>query len=144
LSSEIAHHVEYCQRWGLNEADMEAEQEAFGTVAYTRYVLDAGMTGDLVDLYVALAPCSLGYAEIGKNLMTSPLTLLESNPYRSWVALYGGEEFQSGALVSAQQLDQLLAEICIDSERGQHLCDVFKTATRMEAAFWQQGLDQSL
>ncbi len=47
---------------------MEAEVEDFGTVAYTRYVLDAGMTGELVDLYAALAPCAIGYAVIGDNL----------------------------------------------------------------------------
>lgn len=141
LSSEISHHVEYCQNWGLSEADMEAEQEAFGTVAYTRYVLDAGMTGDLVDLYVALAPCSIGYADIGKHLLLNSNTIWDSNPYRSWIELYSGDEFQSGADLSAQQLDELLAEITLDSERGQRLCEIFKTATRMEIAFWQQGLD---
>lgn len=55
LDSEIAHHVTYCGQWGLTESDLENEPEDFGTVAYTRYVLDAGMTGDLVDLYAALA-----------------------------------------------------------------------------------------
>ncbi|MEI6892551.1 MAG: thiaminase II [Pontiella sp.] len=144
LSSEIAHHVDYCKNWGLREADMEAEQEAFGTVAYTRYVLDAGMMGDLADLYVALAPCALGYAEIGRNLLGDSQTLFDTNPYRSWIELYSGDEFQSCARQSAQQLDELLEEISIDSKRGQHVCKVFKTATRMEIAFWQQGLDAAV
>lgn len=30
---------------------------------------------------------------------------------------------------------------CIDSARGQRLVEVFRTATRMEVAFWQQGLN---
>ncbi len=34
----------------------------------TRFVLDRGMAGDLLDLHVALAPCVLGYAEIGTAL----------------------------------------------------------------------------
>ncbi|USD68202.1 thiaminase II [Vibrio sp. SCSIO 43136] len=141
LDSEIAHHVSYCGQWGLTETDLEAEQEDFGTVAYTRYVLDAGMTGDLVDLYTALAPCSIGYAVIGKALKESEATILEGNPYRSWIELYGGEEFQTGAMESAEYFNKLLEEIDINSERGQHLCHIFKTATRMEVAFWQQGLD---
>ncbi|WP_456264842.1 thiaminase II/PqqC family protein, partial [Neptuniibacter marinus] len=62
LDTEIAHHVAYCTQWGISEAEMEQETEAFGTVAYTRFVLDAGMSGDLVSLYAALAPCSIGYA----------------------------------------------------------------------------------
>jgi thiaminase/transcriptional activator TenA len=144
LDSEISHHVTYCQKWGLSEADMEAEPEAFSTVAYTRYVLDTGMSGNLIDLYVALAPCSLGYADIGKNLLHSADTETNNNPYLNWIALYGGDEFQSGASTSAGQLDDLLAEITLESERGQQLCDVFRTATRMEIAFWQQGLDAAI
>lgn len=141
LETEINHHVTYCGQWGLTESDLENEPEDFGTVAYTRYVLDAGMTGDLVELYAALAPCSIGYAMIGKALLESPNTQLEGNPYRSWIELYGGDEFQSGVAEGAEHFNQLLEEVELNSQRGQNLVDVFKTATRMEVAFWQQGLD---
>ncbi|EDL53067.1 thiaminase II [Vibrio mediterranei] len=141
LNSEIGHHVTYCQQWGITEADMEAEVEDFGTVAYTRYVLDAGMTGELVDLYAALAPCAIGYAVIGDNLLKSADTMLEDNPYRSWIELYGSEEFQSGVHTSIKRLDALLKDIDLQSQRAQEIIHVFKTATRMEIAFWQQGLD---
>ena len=143
LDHEIAHHIEYCAGWGMTEQDMEAETEDFGTVAYTRYVLDAGMSGDLVDLYAALAPCSIGYAVIGKNLAASSDTVLEGNPFTSWLQLYGGDEFQDGANQSAEYFNGLLHDISIDSARGQRLVEVFRTATRMEIAFWQQGLNVS-
>jgi hypothetical protein len=39
-------------------------------LANTRYVLDAGMRGDLLKLRVALAPCVVGYAEIAAQLAT--------------------------------------------------------------------------
>ncbi|GHA39978.1 TenA family protein [Photobacterium aphoticum] len=143
LDSEIAHHVTYCSQWGLTEADMEAEAEDVGTVAYTRYVLDAGMTGDIVDLYTALAPCALGYAEIGRLLVASNETVREGNPYDSWISLYSGEEFQQGVAQGRDHLDSLLQDIDVNSPRGQHLIQVFKTATRMEVAFWQQGLNAS-
>lgn len=141
LDSEIAHHVAYCEQWGLTEQDLELEPEDFGTVAYTRYVLDAGMTGDLVALYAALAPCSIGYAAIGSMLLAQQSTQLEGNPYRSWIELYGGEEFQSGVSAGAEYFNKLLADIDINSARGQNLVHIFKTATRMEVAFWQQGLN---
>ncbi|KJY81780.1 hypothetical protein TW81_15590 [Vibrio galatheae] len=141
LDSEIAHHVTYCAKWGISESDLEIEPEDVGTVAYTRYVLDAGMTGDLVELYAALAPCSIGYAVIGKALIESRDTKIEGNPYRSWIELYGGAEFQAGVLQGAEHFNQLLAEVDLNSPRGQNLIHVFKTATRMEVAFWQQGLD---
>lgn len=141
LDSEINHHITYCGNWGLTESDLEAEPEDFGTVAYTRYVLDAGMTGDIVDLYAALAPCSIGYAEIGRNLKASEQTVFEGNPFASWIELYSGEEFQQGVAEGTAHIDELLAEIDINSQRGRNLVEVFRTATRMEIAFWQQGLD---
>ena len=141
LDSEISHHVNYCGKWGLTEADLEAEDEDFGTVAYTRYVLDAGMKGDIVDLYAALAPCSMGYAEIGRNLCTDENTLWQGNPFEGWITLYGGDEFQRSVAQGIEHLDVLLADIDLHSQRARDLITVFRTATRMEIAFWQQGLD---
>jgi thiaminase/transcriptional activator TenA len=141
LDSEISHHVSYCSNWGMTESDLEAEDEDFGTVAYTRYVLDAGMKGDIVDLYAALAPCSMGYAEIGRNLIADENTMLEGNPFQDWITLYGGDEFQQGAAQGTEHIDVLLADIDLHSQRGRDLVTVFRTATRMEIAFWQQGLD---
>ena len=143
LDTEIGHHVTYCENWGLSEADLEAEDEDFGTVAYTRYVLDTGMQGDIVDLYAALAPCSIGYAEIGRNLCNDENTNRVNNPFESWIAMYGGDEFQQGVQQGKEHLDSLLKDIDKDSPRGQELIAVFRTATRMEIAFWQQGLDIS-
>ena len=74
-------------------------------------------------------------------LIEDEKTVLEGNPYASWINLYGGEEFQSGVAKGAEHFNQLLAEIAINSQRGQNLIQVFKTATRMEVAFWQQGLN---
>jgi thiaminase/transcriptional activator TenA len=141
LNSEIDHHVSYCANWGLTEADMEAEDEDSGTVAYTRYVLDAGMKGDIVDLYAALAPCSIGYAEIGRNLNTDKNTQLQGNPFVDWITLYASDKFQQSVAQGTAHIDTLLGQIDLDSQRGQDLIRVFRTATRMETAFWQQGLD---
>lgn len=141
LDSEMCHHINYCKNWDISEKDMESAEEDFGTVAYTRYVLDSGMSGDLVELYTALAPCSIGYAEIGKRLIEAPDTVFESNPFASWVELYGGDEFQSNVKQGADYFNSLLAEIDIDSQRGQNLISVFRIATRMEISFWQQALD---
>lgn len=139
LDSEIGHHIEFCEKWGISEQEMEAETEDFGTVAYTRYVLDTGNAGDLVDLYAALAPCAIGYGVIGDNLAKRDTTKLEGNPYCSWLEMYSGEEFQQGVVKCIENLDQLIADIPLDSARGKELIEVFRTATRMEIAFWEQG-----
>lgn len=143
LDREIGHHVAFCADWGLTEQNMEQEPEDFGTVAYTRYVLDAGMSGSLVDLYAALAPCLMGYAEIGRNLLEDKATLLEGNPFLTWIQVYSGEGYQEHAQQGIRYLNSLLSEVELTSQRGQHLIEVFRTATQMEIAFWQQGLNAS-
>jgi thiaminase/transcriptional activator TenA len=141
LASEINHHLDYCSTWGVTESDLEAEDEDFGTVAYTRYVMDAGMKGNIVDLYVALAPCFIGYAEIGRNLAENACTERQGNPFESWIKLYSGAQFQQGVMQSAEHIDKLLADIDCQSQRGQDLIKIFRTAIQMEITFWQQALN---
>ena len=57
ILKETELHVRLCARWGLSRADIAAAHEHQATVAYTRFVLDCGAAGDLLDLHVALAPC---------------------------------------------------------------------------------------
>ncbi len=68
ILDEMELHVRLCGRWGLSPAEIEAAPEHQATVAYTRFVLDCGAAGDLLDLHVTLAPCVIGYAEIGRKL----------------------------------------------------------------------------
>lgn len=144
VEHEIALHIDYCREWGLQEADILAIPEGVATIAYTRYLIDAGAKGDLADLYAALVPCALGYAEVGQWLTKPGNSEYTNNPYANWITLYSGEEYQKSAYDTTAFFDELIADIAIDSERGQRLQSHFTTATRMEIAFWQQGLDQSL
>jgi len=142
LDHEIGLHIAYCAEWGLSESDLQSVPEETATVAYTRYVLDCGQTGDQLDLHVALAPCSLGYADIGRRLTAADAkTQMEGNPYAPWIEMYSSEEFQEGAQAHLKYLNKLLAELPEDSPRWPRLRQIFSTATRMEVAFWQQGLD---
>ena len=68
LDVEMNLHVKLCAGWGLSPRDLEQAPPASEMLAYTRYVLDAGMRGDLLTLRVALAPCVIGYAEIAARL----------------------------------------------------------------------------
>ena len=68
IIEETELHVRLCAGWGLSRDDLNAAAEHPATIAYTRYVLDAGLRGDLLDIHVALSPCTIGYAEIGSRL----------------------------------------------------------------------------
>src|SRR5690554_1875667 len=84
---EMGLHIEYCAQWGIDEQELARLPEARETVAYTRYVLDVGNRGDLLDLHVALAPCLIGYADIAQWLVAQPFTVRgEANPYEPWIS----------------------------------------------------------
>jgi len=82
--------VKLCAGWGLAPEDLERAAPAAEMLAYTRYVLEAGMRGDLLALKVALAPCVIGYAEIATRLAARPNALAATNPYSVWIAEYAG------------------------------------------------------
>src|SRR5271169_772633 len=94
LDVEIGLHIDYCRGWGLSETALAAAPEASATIAYTRFVLDRGLAGDRLDLEVALAPCVVGYAVIAAEWMADPRTRLDGNPYREWLEMYAGSDYQ--------------------------------------------------
>lgn len=140
IDVEMKLHVDYCKGWGISEAQMQATEEAPANMAYTRYVLEKGMSGDILDLYVALAPCVIGYGEIGARLSASKDTKADNNPYTPWINMYSGAEYQPVMDLAILQLDRLAATRLTDA-RFTDLCKTFGDATRLEAAFWQMGLD---
>ena len=97
VDMEMQLHIDYCGRWGITAADLADEPEATETMAYTRYVLEKGLSGDLLDLHVALAPCIIGYAEIAAAIVSSPATQRDANPYREWIDMYAGEDYRDAA-----------------------------------------------
>ena len=142
ILGEMTLHLAYCQEWGLTEKDVVSLPEARANMAYTRYVLERGMAGDVLDLYTALSPCAVGYAEIGYRLKNDPDTLKEGNPYWAWIETYGGEEYQEGARKQVERLDHL-AKSRYNAARMDSLCQTFREATRLEIGFWQMGMDCS-
>jgi thiaminase/transcriptional activator TenA len=142
LEVEIGLHLEYCRRWQLSKADLAAAAEAPATTAYTRFVLDRGVAGDRLDLETALAPCLVGYAVIAAERMADPGTRGDGNPYREWLETYAGAEYQSLAREAEAALDEQFARRGGEG-RFPRLAADFVTSTRLEADFWQMGLDAS-
>lgn len=139
LDVELSLHVRLCAGWGATAETLETASEHPTTLAYTRWVLDCGQSGDLLDLHVALAPCVIGYAEIAARLAPS---VAAQHPYREWIAEYGGDAYQTVAARARTRLDHL-AERFLTPARFDEIATIFSTACRLEADFWQMGLDRA-
>ncbi|MBN8629452.1 MAG: TenA family protein [Rhodobacterales bacterium] len=140
LADEADLHLRLCEAAGLSRESVIAGQEAIETIAYTRFVLSSGLTGDFLDLMAALAPCEFGYGQIGVALKSGQT----SDRYGEWIESYGGPEFQEGCVTIGKLIDDaLVARLGPDFEtspRWNELVKKFVTATRLEAAFFSLGL----
>lgn len=136
---EMALHVQLCAREGIGIDALAATEEAPENLAYTRYVLEAGYSGSLLDLLAALAPCVLGYGEIGLRLAREA----DDTPYREWIDTYAGDEYQTvcrdvGMLIDAA-VERRLGSRFAAAPRWERLAARFRDATRLEIGFWDMG-----
>ena len=135
---EMPLHVTYCTGWGLSEDQMAAAPEAMETMAYTRFVLERGLAGDLLDLQVALAPCLVGYGESGERLLADPAMRRDGNRYDEWIAVYTSEAYRGAVRDAIAMLNRLGDTLGADARYPQLLA-TFVAATRLETAFWDMG-----
>ncbi|WP_207539340.1 TenA family protein [Sabulicella rubraurantiaca] len=139
ILDETKLHLRFCAEWGLSEAEVTRVPETAETVSYTRWVMDRGLAGDILDLEIALAPCTVGYGEVARRIMADPACDLANNPYRSWIEAYAAEDYQALAQSAAARIDFLGVTHGGDA-RFNRLAADFAEAARLEQRFWQQGL----
>jgi thiaminase/transcriptional activator TenA len=140
ILDETKLHLKYCADWGLDEAAVVATPETAETVSYTRWVLDRGLHGDILDLEVALAPCTVGYGEVALRILADPARRADGNAYQSWIDAYAGDEYQAMARAAAARIDALGVSHGGEARFARLAAD-FAEAARLEQRFWQQGLD---
>ena len=139
LDMEIGMYLDFCRQWSIPLEQVENAPESAVTIAYSRYILDAAMSGSLAELYAAIAPCLMGYGEIGKRIKEQGF--ITGNPYQPWLDVFSSDEFQAITAQNEAQINTLLADASpAQANKFQRL---FNTATRMEVNFWQQALDLS-
>jgi len=140
ILDEIQLHISYCKEFGIDEKSIYEQKESPACVAYTRYLLDCGMNGDLAQLYAGVIPCFLGYAKVADYINENNLST-PNNPYQSWIDMYSSKEYQEAAYQATEFFDDLCKDF--SNKQMEKIQDIFTTATRMEISFWQMGLDLS-
>ena len=141
INFEMELHISLCEKYGISKFDLENTEEENENIAYTRYVLELGYSGDFLDLLSALAPCVLGYGEIGINLK-------DSNPkismYRKWIETYSSSEYQNVCFNVGKLIDKSfqlrLGENYTNTYKWKKANQIFKKATSLEVDFWNMAL----
>ena len=92
IAAEQGLHAALLADLGLTAEAAAAEPVAPTTRAYVSYLLATAHSGSFAEAVAAVLPCYWIYARVGEELLGrgSPDPL-----YARWIAMYGGEEFQS-------------------------------------------------
>ncbi|KAJ2558186.1 trifunctional hydroxymethylpyrimidine kinase/phosphomethylpyrimidine kinase/thiaminase [Coemansia sp. RSA 1933] len=134
-------HVNLCGKWGISSDEMDQVVESWPSVAYTRYILDRGSCGDVLELLVAMYPCLLGYGEAAVRQANDPHTVREGNPYWPWLDFYVGAEFQTAVERGRQMIEELAQRDNPSAERLDRLVRTFNDTVSLEVAFWDNALE---
>ncbi|MEI6856350.1 thiaminase II [Psychrilyobacter sp.] len=134
---ELELHSQYKKR-GIETHELEESIESIECIAYTRYMKDVGMSGDYLDIMIAIASCYIGYGEIGQRLLADEKTVLEGNPYKEWILMYGGEDYKSSTIEFIETLNSYAEDL--SKKKLEKLKFIFGEVTRLEVAFWDMGM----
>ena len=141
INFEMGLHISLCEKYGISKLDLENTEEENENIAYTRYVLELGYSGDFLDLLSALSPCVLGYGEIGLNLQNSNPKI---SMYKKWIETYSSSEYQSVCLNVGKLIDKSfklrLGEHYTNTYKWNKASLIFKKATSLEVDFWNMAL----
>jgi thiaminase II len=138
LQEEIKYHIDFCKEYGLSEEDIVNEEEDQATTAYTRYVLDVGMSQDYLALQIALLPCLIGYGIIAKRLYEDPNTVRVGSRYWKWIEQYVASEYREAMMRGSDLIEKFATGL--SPQRVEELAGIFVHATNMERGFWDMGL----
>ncbi|PWY98328.1 hypothetical protein BCV70DRAFT_202107 [Testicularia cyperi] len=147
LAHEAQLHLRLCESsFGVTRHELENRtMESAATLAYTRYVMEVGRSGDLLDLLVAVAPCMLGYAEVGLWLNEQTLTKNTIDPdYKAWIDAYADKEFQDATQKSIRLIEERAQADAPSPARLAGLQKIWNAACRLEAGMWDEAINSNL
>ena len=135
LETEMGLHRAYAAEFGISRQELEREQPAPATQAYSDFLLRVAATGDFAELAAALLPCMWAFSEIGQRLAKQPV--LGDNRYARWIAMYSSPEFAELAQWCRELLDNLAAEL--PERELKKLEEAFLISSRYEWQFWEMA-----
>ena len=142
VNFEMKLHEKICASYGITKKKLQNAEEKNKNIAYTRYVLEIGYSGDFLDLITALVPCIIGYGEIGNNIKNNKPS---NKMYKKWIATYSGKEYQNIAKNVGRLFDESvkvrLGKQFVKTYKWKKIEGIFKTATLLEIDFWEMAFE---
>ena len=139
LDTEMDLHRSYCAQLGIGADDLDAEQPAPTTRAYTDFLVRTAAHGDFAELVAALLPCMWGYSEVGRRLAERGRPA--DRHYAAWIDMYASDEFAELAAWCRDVVDGVGEQAGPRTRAAMRRA--FVTSSRYELAFWDMALDDT-
>ena len=104
------------------------------TISYSSFLLATAARGDALDVMAALLPCAWSYADIGLAHVDSAV---DHPIYADWLRFFAGSEYIDSIEARRAVFDRVAARAA--PRRSARLHELFRTATRLERAFWDMA-----
>lgn len=130
--TEMDLHRSYAAEFGISETELEAEEMAPTTRAYTDFLLRTAATNDFAELAAALLPCMWGFNEIGLRLAERGRPADER--CARWIDAYADPEFTRLAAWCRELVDRLAEEV--GPPVRDRMREAFLVSSAYELAFW--------
>jgi thiaminase/transcriptional activator TenA len=141
INFEIDSHIKLFASYGIPQSQIKNADEKHNNIAYTRFVLESGYSGDFLDLFTPLIACVLGYAEIGKNIAHYKP---EKQMIQAWIDAYSGAKYQSLSRDVGTLFDRSVdLRLGLNFEEGYKWASLkkkFVKVTALEIDFWEMDL----
>ncbi len=141
LNGEMLIHNKYKDKLNITDDEIKNAKVSLYNTSYTKYMLEIGYSGDILDILVAILTCYWSYKEIGENLEKSP-SYSKSNFYYDWVSGYLTDTFKKDTEELINLID-ILGKDCSD-EKYKHLEEIFINCSRFEYKFWDMAYKKEL
>jgi len=135
LSFEMELHRRSCGELGIRAEELEEARLGPTGYAYTRHLLSVGALGTQAEMAIALLPCSVTYAEIGKSLAASPAP--NAPHYENWIRTYASGEYQEIVRRLISIADGL--EKRVSGDERTRCREHFLISSRYEYLFWEMA-----
>lgn len=129
---EMDLHRGFAAQLGISAEELEAEEMAPVTRAYTDFLIRTAATGDFAELAAALLPCMWGFSEIGLRLAERGRPA--DSRCAAWIDAYADPEFGRLAEWCRELVDRLAEEAgpAVRARMG----EAFMVSSQYELAFW--------
>lgn len=139
LNFEIALNEFYAKSLGVSKKELESQEMAPWTRAYTDFELSTALYGDLSHVLTVVTPCLWGYSVIFSKLKSKGMP--KGNPiYSKSIKAYSSARGWDMVEKLRRMLDKVAEEKT--PEERENLKKIFLTACRYEYLFWDQAYKQ--